>query len=125
MLNSEGSGVQDAVIARLRVRWGIFEDLSNVLCKKGVSLRMMGIVRTACVRSAMCYGAEGWAMGSEDENRIETTEMRMLRKMSGKTLKDKARNENIRKMVQVENTRECLRSQRLRWYGHVERMSQD
>ena len=45
--------------------------------------------------------------------------------MCGKTLKDKARNENIRKIVHVENIGEYLRSQRLRWYGHVERMSQD
>ena len=45
--------------------------------------------------------------------------------MCGKTLKDKTRNENIRKIVQVENIREYLRSQRLRWYGYVERMSQD
>ena len=59
---------------------------------------------------------------TEDENRIETTEMRM---MCGKTLKDKARNVNIRKTVQVKNIREYLRSQRLRWYDHVERMSQD
>ena len=64
-----------------------------MLCKKGASLRMKGIVYKACVlvRSAMCYGAEGWTMRSEDENRIETTEMRMLRMMCGKTLEDKVR----------------------------------
>ena len=58
MLNSEGS-VQDAVIARLRVEWGKFKDISNVLCKKVMSLRMKGIAYKACVRSGMCYGAEG------------------------------------------------------------------
>ena len=106
---------------------GKFKDLQIlcVLSKNDVSLRMKGIVYKACVRSAMCYGAEGWVMRSEDENRIKTTEMRMLRMMCEKTLKDKVRNENIRKIVQVENMREYLRSQRLRWYGHVERMSQD
>ena len=36
MLNSEGS-VHDAVIARLRVGWGKFKNLSGVLCKKNVS----------------------------------------------------------------------------------------
>ena len=87
MLNSEES-VHDTVIAKLRVGWEKFKDLSSVLCKKGVSLRMKGIVYEACVRSALCYGAEGWVIRSEDENRIETTEMRMLRIMCGKTLKD-------------------------------------
>ena len=61
-------------------------------------------------------------MRSEDENRIETTEMRVL---CGKTLKDEVRNENIKKIIQVENIGEYLRSQRLRWYEHVESMSQD
>ena len=54
-------------------------------------------------------------MRSENENRIETIEMRRLRMMCGKTLKDKTRNENIKKIVQVENIREYLRSQRLIW----------
>ena len=70
----------------------------------------------------MCYGAEGWAMRSEDENSIETTEMRM---MCGKILKEEVRNETIRKIVQVEHMREYLRSQRLKWYGDVKRLSQD
>ena len=87
MLNSEGS-VQDAVIARLRAGWGKFKDLLSVLCKKGLFVRMKGIVYKACVRSAMCCGAKGSAMRSEDENRIETTKMRMFRMMCGKTLKD-------------------------------------
>ena len=55
-------------------------------------------------------------MRSEDENRSETTAMRM---MCGKTLKDNARNEGILLYFPLE-----LRSQRLRWYDHVERMSQ-
>ena len=66
--------------------------------------------------------AKEWAMRSEDENRIEATEMRVL---CGKTLKDKVRNENIKKIIQVENTEEYLRCQSSRWYDHVERMSQD
>ena len=100
MLNIEGS-VQDAVIARLRVGWGKLKDLLSVLCKnKKMSLRIKKIAYKACLRSAMCLGAEGLAMRPEDENRIETTAMKM---MCGKTLKDKARNENNRKIVQVGN----------------------
>ena len=47
----------------------------------------------------MCYRTEGWALRSEDKNRVETTKMRVLRMMCRKTLKDKARNEIIRKIV--------------------------
>ena len=48
MLNSEGS-VQDAVIARLRVGWGKFKDLSNVLCKNGNMLNSEGSVQDAVI----------------------------------------------------------------------------
>ena len=52
--------------------------------------------------------------------------MRMLRLMSGKTLKDRIKNEKIRVMIGMEITiGEFLRNQRLRWFGHVERMSRE
>ena len=47
------------------------------------------------------YGAECWALKMEDERRLKTTEMRMLRMICGKTLKDKMNNEKIREMTGV------------------------
>ena len=43
----------------------------------------------------------------------------------GKTLKDKIRNECIREITGVESTTEVMKSQRLRWYRHVERMTEE
>ena len=40
-----------------------------------------------CVRSAFCYGAECWAL-RKDERQLQITEMRMLRKMCGKILRE-------------------------------------
>ena len=41
-------------------------------------------------------------MRAEDERRMKTTQMRMLRMLRGKTLKDKIGNEKIREMAEVE-----------------------
>ena len=43
----------------------------------------------------------------------------------GKTLKDKIRNECIREITGVESTTEVMKSQRLRRYRHVERMTEE
>jgi len=118
-------GVQGAVIARTRAGWKKFKELTKVLCMRGLSLKLKGIVYKSCVRSVMSYGAECWAMKVDDLRKMETTEMRMLRLMCGKTLKDRVRSEKIREMTGVEKIEEFLRDQRLRWFGHVERMSEE
>ena len=77
------------------------------------------------MRNALTYGSECWALKMEDERRLKTTEMRMLRIICGKTLKDKMNNEKIRKMTGVVRLVEFLREKRLRWLGHVERMDEE
>ena len=43
----------------------------------------------------MLYGAECWATNKQQVHKMSVAEMRMLRWMSGKTRKDKIRNEFI------------------------------
>ena len=65
------------------------------------------------------------ALKVEDERKLKTTEMRMLRMICGKTLKDKINSEKIREMAGVERLEEFLREQRLRWLGHVEGIDEE
>ena len=62
---------------------------------------------------------------SEDERKLKSADMRMLRMICEKTLKNKINNEKIREMTDVERLEEFLREQRLRWLGHVERMNEE
>ena len=61
----------------------------------------------------------------EDERRLKTTEIRMLRMICGKTLKDKMNSEKIREMTGVVRLEEFLIKKRLRWLGHVKRMDEE
>ena len=45
--------------------------------------------------------------------------------MCGKTFKDKITNEKVRELTGVDEMKEFLRGQRLRWLGHVERMDEN
>ena len=56
---------------------------------------------------------------------MRTTEMRMLRMICGKTLKDKMNDEKICEMTGVVILEEFRREKRLRWLGHVERMDEE
>ena len=51
--------------------------------------------------------------------------MKMLRGMSGYTLKDRIRNDHISERVGVAPISEKMRDYRLRWYGHVQRRELD
>ena len=113
---------QEAVTSRITSAWKKFEEISNVARGRSISLKVKGILCKSYVRSASTYGAECWAVKVEDERRLNTTKMRMIR---GKTLKDKIDNAKIREMTGVERLEEFLRKQRLRWLGHVERMDKE
>ena len=90
-----------------------------------MSLKVRGTLYKSNVRNAPTYGAEYWALKMEDERRLNTTEMRMLRMICGKTLKDKINNEKIREMTGVVRLEEFLQEKRLRWLGHVARMDEE
>ena len=60
MLNDTG-GVEQAVATRVKAAWTKFRELSVILCTRGASLRMKGVVYKACVHSVLTHGAETWA----------------------------------------------------------------
>ena len=124
VISTEG-GAQEAVTSRIRSAWKKFKEVSNVICGRSISLKVRGTLYKSYVRNALTYGAECWALKMEDERRLKTTEMRMLRMICGKTLKDKMNNEKIREMTGVVILEEFLREKRLRWLGHVERMDEE
>ena len=124
MLDAKG-GADLAITTRIRCAWGKFGELTPFLTSKGVSLRMKGQVYRSCVRSVMIYGSETWPMKKEHENRLNTTEMRMIRWMSGVSLRDRKSSKELRDGVGVEEITEVCRRSRLRWFGHVERKEDD
>jgi len=56
---------------------------------------------------------------------VERTEMRMLRWILGLTLRDRKRNDDIRRILGVACITDKVREARLRWYGHVQRREDD
>jgi len=72
------------------------------------------------VRPVLIYGSETWTLKRREEERLERTEMRMLRWILGLTLRDKKRNDDIRRILGVACITDKVREARLRCFGHVQ-----
>ena len=55
-----------------------FKNISSVLRKTVLSLKLRGSTYNGSVKSVFCYGAECWALKKTNERKLQTTEMRML-----------------------------------------------
>ena len=77
------------------------------------------------IRPVLLNGAEFWTVGKNEEQILEKTEMRMLRRIKGVTLRDKVKSADIRKELGVNSIQEKVREMRLRWYGPVHRMEEN
>ena len=51
-----------------------------------MSLKSKGIIYTTCIRPAMLYGSETWPTKIEDISKMQRSEMRMLRWVTGVSL---------------------------------------
>ena len=72
------------------------------------------------IRPVLLYGAECWTGRMKEEQILEKTEMRMLRRIKGVTLRDKVKSVDIRKELGVTSIQKKVREMRLRWYGHMQ-----
>ena len=118
----DGSGgCGNDVDGRIKVAWSRWRDLSGVICDKKVPVKLKRKLYKTVVRPAMVYGSECWALRKQDEQRLHTTEMKMLRWSQGKTRNDRIKNETIRGNAKVTPINSVLTQKRLSWYGHVMR----
>ena len=82
------------------------------------------IYKTA-IRPIMTYTAETRPDTSKTKKLLETTEMKILRRISGKTLMDRERNENIRQMCKTESINDWVLKRKQEWNQHINRMGED
>ena len=77
------------------------------------------------IRPVLLYGVECWIVRKNEEQILEKTEMRMLRRIKGVTLRDKVKSVDIRKELGVTSIQEKVRKMRQCWYGHMQRMEKN
>ena len=124
MLSALG-GAEASSVARVRSGWKKFRELLPVLTNRGFSHKKKGLLYTACVRTVMLFGSETWPLKEEDPRRIARTDMQMVRWMCNVSLSERKSSEELRNRLHIPEIADQLRQERLRWFGHVERMDND
>ena len=90
-----------------------------------ISLKVKMKVFNAIVLPVLMYGATAWALTRTEEIRLDAFEMGMLRSIVGVRWDDFVRNVEIREMLSQPPVSLKLRRARMKWFGHLERMSDD
>jgi len=90
---------------------------------KGISLKTKMKLYWALVLSVLMYVSECRTLRKEEERRLLVAEMTWLRRIRGRSRREKIRNEKTREELGAEETViEKIKRGRLTWFGHVERM---
>ena len=71
----------------------------------------------------LLYHSENWTLTTKERQMLTTTEMRCLRKATGRTRMDKIRNEEIRRRVNMQPAEQTANKNKIRWWSHHKRMA--
>src|SRR6218665_2975165 len=90
---------------------------------KSISIKTKMKMYWTLVLPVLLYRSECWTLRKEDERRLLVAEMAWLRRIRGRSRREKIRNEKTREELGAEETViEEIKRRRLTWFGHVERM---
>lgn len=115
------AGVERVVRARVAAAWGRWRGISSLLVNLNIGLRSRRRVYEACVRAALLYGAETWALTNRLMEVLRSCNRRMLKYMAGVRWQDGRSSGEVAEMCGVEDLPAKLWPRGLRWFGHVER----
>jgi hypothetical protein len=105
-----------------------FINLSHLWRRHDIRLSVKGRVYAATVRPVLLYGSETWPLRAEDKQRLLVFDHRCLRSIARVWWDNRISNAEIRRRVlgsRDQAVDQLLDVQRLRWLGHVLRMSPD
>ena len=122
---SSDASVSREVVHRQQRAWAAWKGVTGVLSDRKITKELKSEVYKRVIRPSMTYGSECLTTKKSDSDKLAVTEMNILRRIDGVTRQDRKRNENIRRDLKVEQINEYLRTNRLRWFGHVYRRPEE
>ena len=109
---------------RLGLASASFKNLLPIWKNKTLSTSLKVRLFNSLIIPIALYSSETWSIKADDERRISAFETKCLRRIAGITYIDRVSNEDLRKLLRCPRTiMDRVRSQQLRWLGHIQRMS--
>uniref|UniRef100_A0A3B4BI15 Ethanolamine kinase n=1 Tax=Periophthalmus magnuspinnatus TaxID=409849 RepID=A0A3B4BI15_9GOBI len=94
----------------------------SVVVKKELSPKAKLSIYRSIYVPTLTYGHELWVMTERTRSRIQAAEMGFLRRVAGRTLRDRVRSSVTREELGVEPLLLHVERNQLRWLGHLLRM---
>lgn len=92
---------------------------------KHIGIEVKSRIYKATIRPIMTYTAETRPTTAKTKQLMESAEMKVARKIAGKTLLDRERSENIRQTCNIENINEWVLNRKMEWNEHINRMTNE
>ncbi|XP_057652719.1 uncharacterized protein LOC130891773 [Diorhabda carinulata] len=99
--------------------------IETIWKNKYISIEAKSRTYKTVIRPIMTYAAETRPDTAKTKRLLKTSEMKVLRKITGKTLLDRERSDDIRQKCRVENINEWVLSRKREWDEHISRMSEE
>lgn len=125
-VNNEGR-ISAAIRERLQSGNRAYFANSTLLKNKLISRRTKMTIYKTLIRPIITYGSECWTLTQDDQEKIRRFERKIIRRIYGgvRVSEEEWRirtNREIQEILQDEDIVKFIKSQRLRWFGHVQRM---
>lgn len=121
-----GKDNQGAEISRrISLSWAAFGKLGVILNDTNVPINLKRKVFDSCVLPVATYGLETVTLTQRNAERLRVMQRAMERRMLAISLRDRIRNEEIRRRTKVTDIIQKVATLKWRWAGHVARMTDD
>ena len=98
---------------------------NTIWSNKHMGIETKSRIYKAAIRPILTYTAETRPETSKTKQILETTEMKVVRKIAGRTLFDRKRSEEIRRMCKIDNINDWVLQRKKNWNEHISRMTDD
>ena len=128
IINGRDNRIKDEIQARIQAANKSFYGQQNLLSSKILSHKPKVLIYKTVIQPILLYGSETWSTTNQDVTQIQVFENKVLRKIYG-PVKDDATgewrrryNKELYQLYDSSIISNILKSNRLRWLGHVHRM---
>ena len=110
---------EQEILRRTQNAWKSYWKLKPYLTSRGIEMKNKKRLFDMCILPVLTYGAQTWSLTRSQENKLRTTQRAMERRMMGITLKDRVRNEEIRRRTGLKDVVIEAKHLKWKWAGHV------
>ena len=96
--------------------------LQHIFKNNRLNIKTKVRIFSACVKSIFLYNLELWTLTKTAENKIDSYHRRLLRRAINIRLTNKISWEDLYNKTRQEKWSGKIKTQRMRWYGHVIRL---